>query len=86
GLANVRARLALVYDREADLQLSAAVRRGTGATLRLPRTGPPARPASVEVVVLVEEKRRQPVEGPVADVPPAAPGAPTTPPAGPRPS
>jgi len=86
GLANVRARLALVYDREADLQLSAAVPRGTCATLRLPRTGPPARPASVEVVVLVEEKRRQPVEGPVADVPPAAPGAPTTPPAGPRPS
>lgn len=86
GLANVRARLALVYDREADLQLSAAVPRGTCATLRLPRTGPPARPASVEVVVVVEEKRRQPVEGPAADVPPAAPGAPTTPPAGPRPS
>jgi signal transduction histidine kinase len=58
GLANVRARLALVYDEEADLQLTAAVPRGTCATLRLPLTGPLARPASLEVVVVVEEKRR----------------------------
>ncbi|MEY3272359.1 MAG: hypothetical protein RLZZ341_1260, partial [Pseudomonadota bacterium] len=55
GLANVRARLALVYDEEADLQLTAAVPRGTCATLRLPLTGPLARPASLEVVVVVEE-------------------------------
>jgi len=56
GLANVRARLALVYGEQADLQLTAAVPRGTCATLRLPRSGPAARPASLEVVVVVEEK------------------------------
>ena len=47
-----------MYDEEADLQLTAAVPRGTCATLRLPLPGPLARPASLEVVVVVEEKRR----------------------------
>ena len=82
GLANVRARLALVYDEEAELQLVAAAPRGTCATLRLPRSGPVARPASLEVVVLVEEKRRDGAAAPAAPgalAPPAAPALPALP-------
>ncbi|MFO0442898.1 MAG: sensor histidine kinase, partial [Betaproteobacteria bacterium] len=73
GLANVRARLALVYDEEAELRLTAAVPRGTRATLRLPLTGPLARPAFLEVVVVVEEKRMD------ATAAPATPAAPKSP-------
>jgi signal transduction histidine kinase len=78
GLANVRARLALVYDEEADLQLTAAVPRGTCATLRLPLTGPLARPASLEVVVVVEEKRRESTAAPAAPAAPASAAPPAT--------
>ena len=78
GLANVRARLALVYDEEADLQLTAAVPRGTCATLRLPLTGPLARPASLEVVVVVEEKRRDGTAVPAAPAAPASAAPPAT--------
>ncbi|MFN9744402.1 MAG: sensor histidine kinase [Betaproteobacteria bacterium] len=70
GLANVRARLALVYDEQADLQLTAAVPRGTCATLRLPRSGPVARPAKLEVVVVVEKSK----DAPAAPSPPAERG------------
>lgn len=66
GLANVRARLALVYYEEADLQLTAAVPQGTCATLRLPRSGPAARPASPKVVVVVEQKPKDASAAPAA--------------------
>jgi sensor histidine kinase YesM len=66
GLANVRARLALVYYEEADLQLTAAVPQGTCATLRLPRSGPAARPASLKVVVVVEQKPKDASAAPAA--------------------
>ena len=54
------------------------VPRGTCATLRLPLTGPLARPASLEVVVVVEEKRRDGTAVPAAPAAPESPAPPAT--------